>query len=189
MSQSKRISALKSSPKVSIENNVKNLTSHAGMIPIVKFLERLKFKEAFARIVEHDRGSQASYQLVDAVSACMLGVIAGARSMDGIVSVWSDHVLRKLAGWQGKMMDATTLGRILKTVNYYHASQMITFNHMMRGRTWKLAKSHHSTLVPYNSMWVDVDSSVKTAYGNQDGVEKGYNPHKRGASSYHPQLA
>jgi len=183
MSKSKRVSALKSSPKVKIETNTKNLTNHAGMIPVVKFLERLKFAEVFTRTVEHIRGSQAKYNLVDAVAASMLGVIAGARSMDGIAAVWSDNVLRKLAGWNGEMMDATTLGRILKTVKYSHASQMITFNHIMRGRTWKLAKSHHSTLVPYNSMWVDVDSTVKIAYGNQDGVEKGFNPHKKGANS------
>ncbi|MDQ6963204.1 MAG: hypothetical protein Q9M28_11880 [Mariprofundaceae bacterium] len=95
MSKSKRASALKSSPEVKIETNTKNLTSHAGMIPVVKFLERLKFSEVFARTVGHERGSQASYQLVDAVTASMLGVIAGTRSMDGIAAVWSDHVLRK----------------------------------------------------------------------------------------------
>ncbi|MFQ5640690.1 MAG: IS1380 family transposase [bacterium] len=189
MSKSKRVSNLKSSPKIKIESNAKNLTNHAGVIPVMKFLERLRFTKAFVRTVEHDRGSQASYQLVDAVTASILGVIAGARSMDGIAAVWSDDVLRKLSGWRGKMMDATTLGRIFKTVKNFHASQMITFNHKMRGRTWKLAKSHHSRLVPYNSMWVDVDSTVKTACGNQEGVEKGYNPHKRGARSYHPQLA
>jgi len=189
MNKSKRTPALKSSPKVKIETHTKNLTNHAGLIPVVKFLERLKFSEVFTRTVEHGRGNQASYHLVDAVTASVLGVIAGARSMDGITAVWSDAVLRKLSGWQGKMMDATTLGRILKTVKFPHTSQIITFNHMMRGRTWNLAKSHHSILVPYKSMWVDVDSTVKTACGNQEGVEKGYNPHKRGARSYHPQLA
>jgi len=189
MSKSKQVSGLKRSPKVKIETTTKNLTNHAGMIPVVKFLERLKFSKVFARTVEHKRGNQADYHLVDAIAACVLGVIAGARSMDGIAAVWSDNVLRKLAGWQGSMMVATTLGRILKTVKFSHASQMITFNHMMRGRTWKLAKSNHSTLVPYNSMWIDVDSSVKIACGNQEGVEKGFNPHKKGAKSYHPQLA
>jgi len=67
MSKSKRVSALKSSPKVKIETNTKNLTNHAGMIPVVKFLERLKFAEVFTRTVEHIRGSQAKYNLVDAV--------------------------------------------------------------------------------------------------------------------------
>jgi len=36
---------------------------------------------------------------------------------------------------------------------------------------------------------IDVDSTVKTVYGNQQGVSVGYNPHKCGAASYHPLLA
>lgn len=32
------------------------------------------------------------------------------------------------------------------------------------------------------------DSTVRTAYGNQEGVAVGYNPHKPGRSSYHPLL-
>ncbi|MCI5147379.1 MAG: IS1380 family transposase [Candidatus Electrothrix sp. AR3] len=36
---------------------------------------------------------------------------------------------------------------------------------------------------------VDVDSTVKTVYGTQQGAKKGYNTHKRGAVSYHPLLA
>ncbi|RQW06869.1 IS1380 family transposase [candidate division KSB1 bacterium] len=35
---------------------------------------------------------------------------------------------------------------------------------------------------------LDADSTVKTVYGNQDGAAMGYNPHKRGAKSYHPLL-
>jgi len=39
-------------------------------------------------------------------------------------------------------------------------------------------------------MWIDVDSTVKTTCGKkQEGAEVGYNPHKRGAASYDPQLA
>jgi hypothetical protein len=38
-------------------------------------------------------------------------------------------------------------------------------------------------------MWIDGDSTVKTVYGKQEGAEKGYNPHKRGALSYHHRLA
>lgn len=35
---------------------------------------------------------------------------------------------------------------------------------------------------------LDADSTVKTVYGNQGGAEVGYNPHKKGAKSYHPLL-
>lgn len=38
------------------------------------------------------------------------------------------------------------------------------------------------------SITLDGDSTVKTVYGNQQGAEKGYNPFKKGAKSYHPIL-
>lgn len=36
---------------------------------------------------------------------------------------------------------------------------------------------------------VDCDSTIKTMYGNQEGASVGYNPHKKGAKSYHPLVA
>lgn len=39
---------------------------------------------------------------------------------------------------------------------------------------------------PRSSYWLDFDSTVKTLYGNQEGVTKGYNPTKKGKRSYHP---
>jgi hypothetical protein len=36
---------------------------------------------------------------------------------------------------------------------------------------------------------VDIDSTVITRYGNQDGVEVGYNPRKPGRGSHHPLIA
>jgi len=36
---------------------------------------------------------------------------------------------------------------------------------------------------------LDIDSTVITRYGNQQGANKGYNPQKRGRNSHHPLLA
>lgn len=38
------------------------------------------------------------------------------------------------------------------------------------------------------SIILDADSTVKTVYGHQQGAKVGYNPHKKGAASYHPLL-
>ncbi|MBK9743151.1 MAG: hypothetical protein IPO94_09375 [Saprospiraceae bacterium] len=37
-------------------------------------------------------------------------------------------------------------------------------------------------------MTLDLDNAQQTVYGNQDGVNKGHNPYKKGANSYHPIL-
>ncbi|MDQ7004290.1 MAG: IS1380 family transposase [Ghiorsea sp.] len=188
MRNSKAKHTRKSTRKVTIESTGKNLTIHAGLVPVMRFLGKLGFSKAFHRTVEHRRAHNARYQLSDAVELNVLSLIAGARSVDESIRVWADNVLRKLGGWDN-IMNATTMGRILKTVTEQHIYQMETFNHIMRGRVWKRARALTSSLMR-GSMWIDVDSTVKTTYGkHQEGAAVGYNPHKRGAPSYHPQLA
>ena len=41
----------------------------------------------------------------------------------------------------------------------------------------------------FDHFTLDVDSSVWTRYGKQEGAKKGYNPKKRGRLSHHPLLA
>ena len=188
MSKATANSARQSMHKVNIEGSGKNLTTHAGLIPVMKFLSKLGFRATFHKAVQHTRANNARYQLSDAVELNVLSLIAGARSVDESIRVWGDKVLCKLGGWVD-IMDATTMGRIFKTVTEQHVYQMETFNHMMRGRVWKRARAFTSRLTR-ESMWIDVDSTVKTTYGKkQEGAEVGYNPHKRGAPSYNPQLA
>ena len=41
-------------------------------------------------------------------------------------------------------------------------------------------------IVPEKKLLVDMDSTVCTVYGDQEGAMKGYNPRARGRKSYHP---
>jgi len=79
---------------------------------------------------------------------------------------------------------------LLKTFKERHINELETLNHKIRAKIWRQALRSGKNLVGARStLVIDVDSTVKTAYGSQEGVEKGYNPHKQGASSYHPLLA
>jgi len=41
----------------------------------------------------------------------------------------------------------------------------------------------------YSNMTLDVDSTVITRFGDQEGAEVGYNPRYKGRESHHPILA
>ena len=41
----------------------------------------------------------------------------------------------------------------------------------------------------FNNFTLDIDSSVMTRYGSQEGAKRGYNPAKRGRASHHPLIA
>ncbi len=66
---------------------------------------------------------------------------------------------------------------------------METFVQVMRKVWQRTTRSGTSTIGLLQTLWIDVDSSVKTVCGQQQGTVKGYNPHNKGARSYHPQLA
>ena len=80
---------------------------------------------------------------------------------------------------------------MFKEVNERHISERETLVHTMRqtvrNKALKAGTSHVAALT--SMLWIDVDFSVKTVYGKQEGVAKGDNPHQKGAYSYHPQLA
>ena len=76
--------------------NGKGLTVHAGLLPVLTFMEKLLFRKRVQEAVRKERGANAQYQIVDAMQMVVIGLIAGATSMVQIVKVWGDEVLMKL---------------------------------------------------------------------------------------------
>ena len=174
------------SPVVHFEKTGDNLTSKIGLIPVVKFLEKIGFHTTFDEEVSHERNANSLYSLQDCVFLVLIGLIGGAFNLSKSVTLWAGcGVLQKLAGWLS-VPDETTLGRILKTVKDKHINELENFVHALRRKVWKKVGG---VIEASSSLWIDVDSSVKTVYGHQEGAAKGYNPHKKGALSYHPLLA
>jgi hypothetical protein len=119
----------------------------------------------------------------------VISIVGGATNLNKCVYLWSDGVLRKVGGWL-RIPDATTIARILKGLSERHVNQLEEFVHTVRGIVWtKALKSGVSRVGAWCTHVVDIDSTVVTVFGTQEGAAKGYNPHKRGALSYHPLLA
>ncbi|MFI3184637.1 MAG: hypothetical protein QX198_01500 [Methylococcaceae bacterium] len=49
------------------------LTSQAGLIPVVKFLDRIGFEQTVNQTVPHQRGDIADYQLTDMMILAVVG--------------------------------------------------------------------------------------------------------------------
>jgi len=185
---SKRSSRI-SPKKIHISKGAKGLTAQAGLIPVVRFLQKQGIISLIQDTVKHQRGATALYDVVDAIFLPLIAIVGGARSIAGIVTVWADSVLCRASGWIS-IPDETTFGRLLRTFKEQHINELETLTHKIRAKIWRQALRSGKNLVGARStLVIDVDSTVKTAYGSQEGVEKGYNPHKQGAASYHPLLA
>ena len=155
----------------------------------MKFLDRIGFEQTVNQTVPHQRGDNADYQLTDMMLLAVVGVIGGATSLAKLCTVWSDGVLREVAGWL-KLPVETTISRLFKEVTEQQISQLESVTHTLRGQIWRKANRAGLSKVGRNPVqWVDIDSTADRVFGNQEGATKGYNPKKKGALSYHPQLA
>ncbi len=181
--------ARKKMRKLKMEKGTKNnLTTNAGLIPIIQYMHKIGFATMFRKEVDHERG-EALYLLTDIVELTILGLIAGATAMSGIAMIWADPVLRKLGGWISTPHE-TTIGRIYKTVTGKEVYEMQVLNHKLRTKEWtRILRSGNRLASALYELWVDLDSTVNVVYGHQEGAEKGYNPKNKGKRSYHPLLA
>ena len=81
----------KKQPKIKTQMNGNGLTVHAGLLPVLTFMEKLLFRRRAQEAVRKERGANARYQIVDAMQMVVIGLIAGATSMVQIVKVWSRY--------------------------------------------------------------------------------------------------
>ena len=175
--------------KIHISQGGRDLTAQAGLIPVVKFFQEHGIASKIEQTADHQRGATGLYDVVDLVILSVIGIVGGARSIRGLVTVWNDSVLSRAAGWL-RIPDETTFGRILRTFTQRNINEMESLNHRIRAGIWrKVLQSGTSNVGVSACLVIDVDSTVKTACGKQQGVSVGYDPHKRGAASYHPLLA
>lgn len=122
--------------KIKMSATAQGLTSQAGLLPVVKYLNRIGFEKIISRNVPHKRGDNAEYHLSDVIQLAVVGLIGGGLSMAKITAVWADSVLRKVAGWT-KIPVATTTQRIFKEVNDEQISQLESVNHTLRAQLWR----------------------------------------------------
>ena len=124
---------LRTSKKVRFKKGARNLTAQAGLIPVVKFLQKHNIIQLIHGTVQHERGANALYDAVDAIFLPLVAMIGGARSISGVVTVWADSVLCRAAGWV-RIPDEVTLGRILKTFKQEHVNNQETLIHQDKDR-------------------------------------------------------
>jgi hypothetical protein len=189
MSKNTKKPTRKSAKKIRFQSSGKGLTSQAGVIPAVHFLQNLGFDDVCDKHMDLPRADNARYSLTDAVFLTLICVLAGANSLLKVVAVWADQVLREVAGCVS-VPDDSTLGRLFRLGQLPHVAQLELVNHRLRSRVWERVLKTGALLPGHvYRAWVDVDSTVKTVFGHQEGAAKGYNPTKKGALSYHPLVA
>ena len=72
----KKPATRKPTGKVHRSATATGLTSQAGLIPVVKYLQRIGFEKIVSQDVPHQRGDNADYQLTDVILLTLVGIIS-----------------------------------------------------------------------------------------------------------------
>jgi Transposase DDE domain group 1 len=108
----------------------------------------------------------------DLLGTVLLSVLAGHRRYAHITTLRCDAVNPPLLG-MGKVVSEDSVRRGLATIGE------------AKGLPWLQTHLDYCTTPLLGEPWVlDMDSTVKTLYGHQEGAEVGYNPHKPGRPSH-----
>lgn len=122
--------------------------------------------------------SGAGYDHHEIAESFMISVILGANRLVESSALRLDEVVKEIFGWKMGMPSQSSLSRFFKKYSYDDSDRLFSF----------LWKSWFDSL-KMDKVTLDIDSTVITRYGHQEGVEVGYNPTKPGRGSHHPILA
>ena len=153
------------------------ITPFGGLTTVKNFYHNSGLKDVIKSLSLPQPGSNRGYDPVDLIEGFLISVILGARRLAHAGLLRHDKVVSEMFGWSKGMASESTFSRFFKKFDVELNDEVF----IALNRWWfsKLKVKHHT---------VDIDSTVITRYGNQDGVEVGYNPRKPGRGSHHPCL-
>ena len=157
----------------------KQLTNYGGLKTFADLLRKLGVGKLVSRKLKVKRGDNKRYSVYDFVTMILAGILAGAEHMNQVALISKDVVLKELFNWTDSP-DESTFCRFTNLLGWEHQNQLVSIMDNFRRKVWNVRW--------LGQVILDLDSTVKTKYGNQEGARKGFNPHKRGAKSVHPLL-
>jgi hypothetical protein len=153
------------------------LTSWGGIGILKKMIDRSGFASYLERLPLPLQGSNRGYPPVQLFLQFMSCVWCGADRYAHLDITRLDHSLQRLYGWKN-MPDHKAFERYFRKFD-------IPTSHAVFGSLYRWFFSQ----LKFDNFTMDIDSSVLTRYGEQEGSAKGYNRHKPGRKSQHPMLA
>ncbi|MDP3442135.1 MAG: IS1380 family transposase [Ignavibacteria bacterium] len=156
----------------------KEITPWGGMVFLKQMLKKIGFRE----LIESNpdlpiSGSNRGYKTSTIVEGFITSIWCGANRFLHTEVTRHDTALGKIFGWK------STPGQ--DTYKRF-------FSKFSQATNQKVSDYFYSWFfdnIAFDNFTLDIDSSVMTRYGDQEGAKKGYNPTKRGRASHHPLIA
>lgn len=155
----------------------KSVTPWGGMLQMQRLIEKTGISEKLSEIGLPESRSNNRIDAISIVEAFWVSVWIGAFRFSHTAVVRVDETLKKIFGWK-RVASGVTFSR------FFHK-----FTWQENIRIFTSINQWFFNQIQFDNYTLDVDSSVITRYGEQQGSHKGYNPKKKGRASHHPLFA
>lgn len=155
----------------------REITPWGGMALMRRMLQGMGLADAAELWDLPQPGSNRGYDPVQLVEQFLVSIWCGANRFSHADITRMDGTLTRLFGW---------------TKVAGHKAIMRFFNRFDMAKNEAVQEQIYRWLfdrLSIDKLTMDVDSTVITRNGQQEGAARGYNPNKRGRSSHHPLLA
>lgn len=152
------------------------LTHFGGVFLLHRFLQQLQLGTFLSRRLQISERNNC-FSMTERLLAFIYPMILGLNSIELTILLGNNGVFQYLTGLP-RVPRPNTLRRFLTDKAEILLPRLQSAHNVLR--------SHF--LATHSSYWLDFDSTVKTLYGHQEGVVKGYNPQHKGKKSYHPLI-
>ena len=171
---------MRRSPKnVRIAFDDEGLTHYGGVLFFHEFTRMLQLRRFFTRHLQYPRRNQ-HYQLSQMLLALIYPIILGLDRLETASLLQANGTFQYLTGLPS-YPDPQSLRRFLLQAPPEFRQQLHRFNDRLL-RQFIHQPERRSRLI------LDLDSTVVTVFGFQEGAAVGYNPRYRGKRSYDPLL-
>ncbi len=163
--------------KIAVEFSGKNLTPFGGIGVFSQFVRKLEVEKTLEKevnLARRENKYSVGRMLLSIIHSLVLDI---SRLRDTII-LRMDRVFLKLAGFSDFPVHST-ISRFLKAFSVSVAKRI-----GLAGI--RLLKIVRKDFEEWSSITLDLDTHVRTVYGNQQRAKKGYNPKKRNRKSYQP---
>lgn len=160
-----------------IEFTDKEITPWGGMHIMKQMVDKLDLRDMLYDLPLPIQGSNRGYSPVQLILSFWISIWCGANRYEHLEVTRQDEVMRQLFGWK-KMAG--------------HKAFQRYFCKFTQGKNQAVFESLYGWFFKnlyFDNYTLDIDSTVMTRYGEQEGACVGYNPKKRGRKSHHPLMA
>lgn len=163
--------------KVQVKFNSNRLTHFGGVYLFHLFLKKIGWRNLVATTIRYGQRNN-HYTISELIFSLLYPIILGLSRIEISKLLGGNGVFKLLIGLDN-FPDPTTLRRFLIRGSEEILPQLVRLHDQLR-------KYFINLIVPEKKLLIDLDSTVCTLYGHQEGAARGYNPGGRGRKSYHP---